>query len=207
MAVLQPITKKHSERGFDFNQTNLALILVVAVGVGFLVWSQPAIPEKKSAVEIATIATPPIDPRMMDLASAQGDSAVLGAVTYNKELVQKFSNIPVRTVNDNSIQAIQVYIEQLRIVESNNKLNDLMVPDFANQQLNERRAKFIDDLKEIAVPSQLVDYQRLMIAYYSVNFLDSTKDADSINQALDQIESQLQVMRLGVLSTTGIQLP
>jgi hypothetical protein len=208
MAVRQSITKEHPERGFDFSESNLVLIFAVAVGVGMLVWSQPSVPKKDPQAQLLAIAEPPVDQRFMDVAVNRNEQqAVLGAVTYNKDLVSKFSNIPVKTVNDNSVDAILKYTQQVEIVENSNGLNDLIVPDLNNQKLNQRRLKFIEDLKQIAAPSEIADYHRLLIAYYSVNFADTGKDAESVNKALDQIESQLGIIRIGVLGNTGISLP
>ena len=65
----------------------------------------------------------------------------------------------------------------------------------------------MEALKQIAAPSELADFHRLLVAYYSVNFLGEEKDPQSVSKVLDQIESQLVIMRIGVESSMGLKLP
>src|SRR6266481_8519182 len=145
-------TKEH-----QFNMGNFLLVLGVAIILIILAIFQKPF-RLKSKADSLTL-TPGVVTIASNTNTSRSDSkqAVLGAVTYNRDLINQFSNLQVNTISDNSDIAIQNYAEQVSVVFQNDHPND-------NQPSHE--LKFANDLKEISAPNSLQDYQRLILAYY-----------------------------------------
>lgn len=188
----------------DFGPSNIALIVGVAFLLLIFAWSQKPFP-------LVGVADSPskspayagISPSNNNLASG----SVLGAISYNPELVALFSDIEINILQSNSNQSIKDYGQQFRIVLTNNNLTELL-SEPSSEQITSRQQKLINDLKQVPVPSELADYHRMSVGYYGLLF---TRHSGIQNENLDatiaSLEQALATVRSSVQGSSGIELP
>lgn len=143
-------------------------------------------------------------------------SAVLGAATFNPEYLKLFPDIKVKTTDDNSGLALATYAQQLAVIyENDNALQFFSAP--MSKELSGRKAKFINDLKTLAVPSSLSDYHKLLVGYYRYSFMSAADSGTSaagsekfdqkIAAALPDIRAQLDLIKQSVQNSNSVSLP
>ncbi len=189
------VAEKHYN---DFGPKNIALIVTVAVVLAALAWSQR--PIRLAAINGGTSLE-------TGLAADNSGGKVLGASQYNQDIIDQFEPINVATSTDNSKQAFLNYIDQVEIVKRADKVS-LLLGGNVLQRSKEGQNKFISDLKAIAVPSVLVDYQKLLLAYYQLRFEQQTSlHPDQVAVYLSAVSEQLTQMRKDYARSAGIGLP
>lgn len=181
----------------DFGVKNIALILGIAAVLGLLAWEQK--PMHLAAIQ--------------QQQSKIADSArVLGANTVDPKILEQFQAVPVTTIQDNSKQAFVNYGTQLSIVYANDLLPDLVFSSEQGTQADTETAarenKLLADMQKIAVPSELADYHRLSLAYYSLIFLNHQgQAAPDMAAAIPLIAEQIDKLRTGYAVSAGVTLP
>ena len=184
-------------RKSDFGIGNIALISLVAVVLFLMAWHQRPLQFKGQSSDAAVLTLQP-QPKLLAQA---GSSQVLGAATYNKDFAKQFSNIPIQISQENSVPALQNYAFQVITAVENDRLSD------KNPQ---HELKFLADISRLAVPnvSELQDYQRLLIAYYQLDYAQSSGQlAAAQSNAVGQVKEQLDLIRSDVQTNYQLQLP
>lgn len=172
----------------DFGAKNVALIALFAVILGSLAWTQ------RPARVVSTQSGLSFNKQNTNIfAQNTSDQAqVLGATQVNQDLIKQFAGVEIQTSADTSKEALQNYADQVRTVI----------------QVEGGQAKVIDDLKIIAVPEVLADYQRLTLAYYSLKFMPQDNTTGAQNDALmSAIQQQLQTIRSNFQTSAALDLP
>lgn len=188
----------------DFGPSNIALIVGVAFLLLIFAWSQKPF----SLVGVAdSPEKPPTYAGIVPVSNNLASGSVLGAVTYNPELVALFSDLEIVTLKDNSPRAIKAYSEQFQIVTTNNNLTELLAAA-SSEDIISRQQKLLNDLKQVPVPNELADYQRLSIGYYGLLFTrHSGVQNESLNSTIVSLEQALSTVRSAVQANAGVALP
>ncbi|MBU6447911.1 hypothetical protein KGQ24_03685 [Patescibacteria group bacterium] len=176
----------------DFGAKNIALIAGVAVVLIILVWSQSASRHVGNTTGLSFSNAP----TNLYASATDNQSKVLGASTYNQDLVNQYvQNIQIQQSSDTSSQALAAYANQMNAV--------LTQDNRADQQ------KFIADLKSVAAPSVLADYHKLTIAHYQLQFSSASGGANAQDDTalLGAVDAQLQQIRSGFNTSIGLNLP
>lgn len=206
-------------QNISFGSKNVALIFSFALFLGFAAYMQtPDIFSGHFSVlkpfsafnKSVSLATPPAPFRFSPISKAE----VLGASTYDKNFVQQFSSIPVKTINDNSNYAFQNYADQVNAVLTGDQIHSLSNQAVANSndlQLKNKETKFLRDLQAIAAPSSLLDYARVSIAKYAFEFSEHSKlDAQSKQNSqsvLAELDTQINFFKNQIKQNSGVTLP
>lgn len=188
----------------DFGPSNIALIAGVAILLLIFAWAQKPFP-------LVGVADSPSKPPVYAGASPSTNNlalgSVLGAISYNPEMVALFSDIEINIVQSNSDQSVKDYGEQFRIVLNNNNLTELLAAP-SSEQIISRQQKLINDLKQVPAPSELADYHRMSVGYYGLLF---TRHSGIQNENLDAIiaslEQVLSTVKSSVQGSSGTELP
>jgi hypothetical protein len=188
------------EKHFNgFGLKNLALIVVAAVVLGALAWNQK--PLRLASVNPASS----LNATVADASGTHGQ--VLGAVEYNQQLVDQFAPIEVKISNDNSQQAFINYTDQVAAVQSGDNLS-LLLNGNSLQRSKDGKDKFISDLKQIAAPSALKDYHKLLLAYYQLKFnAQDSLQADQVGVYAVAVQGQLDKLRENFKTSAEVVLP
>jgi hypothetical protein len=173
----------------DFGAKNVALIALFAVILGSLAWSQ------RPSRAVSAQAGLSFNKQNTNVYAQDNSnqSEVLGAATVNQQLLDQFASIPVKVSADTSKDALQIYAGQIATIK----------------QADTGRPGIIDHLSSLAVPEVLVDYHRLTLAYYNLEFnaVLSQTDAQNVQILQEAISQQLTEIRSNFLKSTGISLP
>lgn len=124
--------------------------------------------------------------------AAGSGEAVLGASTYDTSIPAQFSSLQIVTSPDSSAAAIQQYADQAGIVIENEDVKGATAAQFK---------KIASDLQAIAVPSNLADYQRLLVESF---VLKATGDPKNL---MAQISPVMLSIASSVQGSVGITLP
>ena len=131
-------------------------------------------------------------------ANTPTQAAVLGASTYNKDFVDQL-NISVPTTTDNSSVAMQIYAQQVSVLLK----ADQVAP---GKTLQEK--KFLNDAQQLTVPSNIADYQKLLIGYYAISYSKDAGQGDSnTGQYLSQLKAELDAARSDFNGAFNLNLP
>ncbi len=182
----------------DFGPRNLALIAGAVLVLGVLAWTQR--PVRSAAIKNGTgLGT--------GLAISSTDSQVLGASSYNEELIKQFEPIDIKTSADNSSDAFNSYIAQINLVKTADNL-DLLLNGNVSQRGKDKQVKFIADLKRIAAPTVLADFHKLLLAYYQLRFdQQSSLSSEDYASYVAAVGAQLDQIRIDFNTSAGINLP
>ena len=138
---------------------------------------------------------------------------VLGASTVNKSILQPFETQNVLLTNNNTSDGFQNYIEQVTQVLSANDAHDLVLEGSTTQnktaEMQNDEGRLVAEISHIAAPSSLIEYQRMMLAYYFINFQDASADDETQIQTtiLPAISQRLTELRDTARTQLGIYLP
>jgi len=186
----------------DFGGKNIALILGVAAVLGIL-----AINERP--FHLAAVTN-----QQNKVAETAQKEQVLGASTVDPKILAQFKSISVTTTEDNSKAAFLNYIQQVSIIQQGDSAAMLaadggvysgaaLQPDTVSHQ-----NKLIADLQNLAVPSALADYDRMLIGYYTVIFESDQGQYGATGAAVVSVLSgELDKYRASFSSSAGVQLP
>ena len=182
-----------SELKKDFGLGNMALILSVAVVLFLLMnWQKPQeSPQHVGGplgLSISSDNSPKLDVNALAAASAPQTSntpQVLGAATYDTNFVSSL-NVQVQISGDDSVAAVRTYGQQFNILADTDKVT---VGDAPSE------IKFLTDIKHLAVPAAIADYQKLAVRYYELNYLKDSgqlgNNADQVIQTISEIKPQM----------------
>ena len=134
-------------------------------------------------------------------------SAVLGTSTYDKNFAAQFNSVPLDLSADNSASALQIYAGQVRAVVAGDNADALLqnAKKFPAKtgELTAPEQKFIRDFQAITVPDSLLDYARMFIGNYALQFVGDSKLDSTISQA----NAELGIIRSQAKQNSGVVLP
>ena len=201
-----------AERNYqDFGWGNITLIASIALVLTFLVVRQSPVQyaqtnsnDSKLALSsqfaqlISSGAASPDNSSNSALALNNNAGQVLGASTYNKDFVSQL-NISVQITADNSPLALQQYSQQISV---------LFKADHPATGSAQPEVKFLNDIKLLAVPDALADYQRLLIGYYGINYVKDLGQGDSsTTQSIATLKTELDLARTNFNQNYSLRLP
>jgi|GEM_PF-6708645 len=203
----------------NFGRGNLALIIALALVLTFFAFKQKAnqVPIQASNNQANDILSPQFADNISgnsidggaatelalnspnsDQTQADTTARVLGAATYNKDFVNQL-NISVQNTSEDNQMAAQNYAQEISALFNGDKVA-IGSPT--------QEAKFLNEIKELAVPASIGDYQKLMIGYYALNYVNDLGQADnSASQYISQIKAQLDLARSTFAQAYLINLP
>lgn len=192
------VSEKHFE---DFGPRNIALIVLIAVILAALAWSQR--PIRLAAVDHGTSLNSGI--LAVDNNSDQGQ--VLGASAYSGDILNQLDPVDVKTIADNSSDSFNNYVQQLNIVLKADNADGLL--NASAQTLNkDDQDKFIADLERIAVPSDLAEYHKLLANYYKLRFTQQDSlQTEQVGVYISAVSEQLDKIRQDFLNSASLLLP
>ncbi len=144
----------------------------------------------------------------LDQSAGAQTSAVLGATTYDKNFAEQFNSIPLQLIADNSTAALQTYAGQVNaVLQADNAAGLVSAAKKSgaekNGGLSAAQNKFIQDFQAIAVPDSLLDYARMFIGSYALQFVGDPK----LDATISQANSELGIIRQQVRQSSQIALP
>ena len=138
---------------------------------------------------------------------------VLGASTVNQSILQPFETQNVLLIDNNTSDGFQNYIDQITQVFNANDAHDLVLEASTVQnktaEMQNDEDRLVAEISHIAAPSALIEYQRMMLAYYFINFQDTSTDDHTQIQTtiLPAISQRLTELRDTARTQLGIYLP
>ena len=108
--------------------------------------------------------------------------AVLGAETYNSAILANFSNIKFKIIDNNSPAEIQLYAQELQNVYQADQVANLD---------SDHILKFLTDIQQLAVPTGMANYHRLLLGYLEIQngqILNTAQNPDLGEQTTQALE-------------------